>query len=119
MEWTVIASASGAVIAVGAIITFLVRHVLPFFRNLATFWHSLVGAPANPKAGRPHDEPGLFERLTAQDEMLATIKHELFTNGGGSLRDDLVSQGEDVAKLHQRMGRLERQIRQIKKGKTS
>lgn len=72
---------------------FVLWKVAPTVRKWARFLDRVSGVPADPKTGQP-EVPGLFERLdhqdaqgVKQDELLETIRHELFPNSGKSLRD--------------------------------
>lgn len=58
----------------------------PVARKWGRFLDRVSGVPADPKTGQ-REVPGIFERMDQQDEILETIRHELFPNSGKSLRD--------------------------------
>lgn len=72
---------------------FLVWKIGPVVRKWSRFIDRVTGVPDDPKTGQK-EIPGIFQRMDRQDELLETIKHELFPNSGKSLRD--------AVDLHQR-----------------
>lgn len=70
-------AAAGAILAVFALIGYVVRTMRKLTREFSNFREDWAG-----EAGRPGvpARPGVLERLTS-------IEHELKTNGGSSLKD--------------------------------
>ncbi|QOT15134.1 hypothetical protein [Paenarthrobacter sp. YJN-5] len=67
----------------------------PFLRKWGRFIDRIIGVPEDKKSGQK-EIPGLFERMDRQDELLETIRHELFPNSGKSLRDAVDKQHKQL-----------------------
>ncbi|WIV32239.1 hypothetical protein QN084_06410 [Paenarthrobacter sp. R1] len=67
----------------------------PSLRKWGRFLDRINGVPEDKKSGQK-EIPGLFERMDRQDELLETIRHELFPNSGKSLRDAVDKQHKQL-----------------------
>lgn len=67
----------------------------PYLRKWGRFIDRIIGVPEDKKSGQK-EIPGLFERMDRQDELLETIRHELFPNSGKSLRDAVDKQHKQL-----------------------
>lgn len=72
---------------------FLARPARRAFRDLRDMREALTGEPAQPELGRPA-RPGLFatvaelrDTVTELQGTMGAVRHEVQTNGGGSLKD--------------------------------
>ncbi|MDO5866042.1 MULTISPECIES: hypothetical protein [Paenarthrobacter] len=74
---------------------FIIWKVGPVLRKWGRFLDRINGVPEDKKSGQK-EIPGLFERMDRQDELLETIRHELFPNSGKSLRDAVDKQHKQL-----------------------
>lgn len=88
-----------------AALLFLARPGLHAMRDMREIREALIGEPAQPELGRP-ERPGLFVSVTdlrgTVAELSATlevVRHEVETNGGGSLKDAVKALQTDVTAL--------------------
>lgn len=89
-----IAGAIGAIGGALAVIGASARWVRNRWRPIAAFLRDWNGEPERPG----HDEvPGIPARLRALERSVATIKHEVTPNSGGSLKDAVVRIDQAVA----------------------
>lgn len=120
MDWALIGYISGGLATLATIATFISHQLKPKFKAAGQFWAHLVGVEENVTTGQERI-PGLFEVirdlkaqagrmedrleerldqqdgvLAKQDESLDVIRHELFPNSGGSLRDAVDRQGKQL-----------------------
>lgn len=82
--------------AAGVIWRKLVKPVREFLHDVRQFFTDWNGEPADDLRGYP-ERKSVMERLKA-------IEHEVQTNGGGSLKDDVREQGKAVRRIETSLG---------------
>lgn len=98
------------------VIVWFMRRIVPTWGNTRTFLKNCVGIPENMVTGQAH-VPGIFERLKAQDDVLAgqnEILHNIAekvdqaanSNVTDTLRDDVDAVIKKVDALHKKVDAL-------------
>lgn len=82
--------------AVGALLWRAVRGVVRLGRRVDQFMDDWAGEEGRP--GVPA-RPGVMERVSAIEERLQRVEHELYPNSGDSLRDAVDLANERLARL--------------------
>lgn len=81
---------------VGTVVWRAVRGMVRLAGRVDDFMDDWAGEPA--RAGVP-GRPGVMERVSAIEERLQRVEHELYPNSGGSLRDAVDQANERLARL--------------------
>lgn len=102
MAWAEIVLLSGGILTVAGAAGFVFKKVLPALRDFSRLMDRFQGVPANTRTGQAAI-PSLWETLDHQSHQLAVIKHEVEFNNGSSVKDAVVRNETETARIGQQI----------------